>query len=153
MAQKTVGQVLRAKRAKLDMTLNEAENLTKIQKTYIVALEQDNYDALPGDFYIKAYIKQYAERLDLDSDKMISAYENGKSEPSIATLMQMADIFNTSVDYIIGYTNIRQPIDKTVQMSLNEDECDLLGGYRELSAKQQNIALGVILGLLNSEKN
>lgn len=87
------------------------------------------------------------------SQKMISAYENGKSEPSIATLMQMADIFNTSVDYIIGYTNIRQPIDKTVQMSLNEDECDLLGGYRELSAKQQNIALGVILGLLNSEKN
>jgi cytoskeletal protein RodZ len=77
LAQKTVGQVLRAKRAKLDMTLNEAENLTKIQKTYIVALEQDNYDALPGDFYIKAYIKQYAERLDLDSDKMISAYETG----------------------------------------------------------------------------
>ena len=77
MAQKTVGQVLRAKRAKLDMTLNEAENLTKIQKTYIVALEQDNYDALPGDFYIRAYIKQYAERLDLDSDKMISAYETG----------------------------------------------------------------------------
>ena len=87
------------------------------------------------------------------SQKMISAYENGKSEPSIATLMQMADIFNTSVNYIIGYTNIRQPIDKTVQMYLNEDECDLLGGYRELSAKQQNIALGVILGLLNSEKN
>ena len=77
MAQKTVGQVLRSKRAKLDMTLNEAEKLTKIQKTYIVALEQDNYDALPGDFYIRAYIKQYAERLDLDSDKMISAYETG----------------------------------------------------------------------------
>lgn len=38
------------------------------------------------------------------SQKMISAYENGKSEPSIATLMQMADIFNTSVDYIIGKT-------------------------------------------------
>ena len=28
----------------------------------------------------------------------------------------------------------------------------MLGGYRELSPKQQNIALGVILGLLNSEK-
>lgn len=38
------------------------------------------------------------------SQKMISAYENGKSEPSIATLMQMADIFNTSVDYIIVKT-------------------------------------------------
>lgn len=41
------------------------------------------------------------------SQKMISAYENGKNEPSIATLMQM---------------------------SLNEDECDLLGAtenYRQ----------------------
>ena len=84
---------------------------------------------------------------------MISAYENGKSEPSIATLMQMADIFNTSVDYIIGYTNVRQPIDKTVQMSLTEDECDLLSGYRELSQKQQNIAIGIIIGLLNSNQN
>ncbi|WP_405354622.1 helix-turn-helix domain-containing protein [Ruminococcus sp.] len=83
----------------------------------------------------------------------IYIYENGKSEPSIATLMQMADIFNTSVDYIIGYTNVRQPIDKTVQMSLTEDECDLLSGYRELSQKQQNIAIGIIIGLLSSGKN
>ena len=68
MAKKTVGQVLRDQRAKLDMTLNEAEDLTQIQKMYIVALEHDDYDALPGDFYVKAYLKQYAERLDLDYD-------------------------------------------------------------------------------------
>ena len=86
------------------------------------------------------------------SQKMISAYENGKNEPSITTLMQMADIFNTSVDYIFGYTYIRQPIDKISQMTLTEDECHLLSGYRELPQKQQNIALGVILGLLNSPK-
>lgn len=49
------------------------------------------------------------------SQKMISAYENGKSEPSIATLMQM---------------------------SLNEDECDLLGGYRELSGKTTKHSFG-----------
>lgn len=77
MIEKTVGQVLRAKRAKLDMTLKQVEDYTKIQKTYIIALEQDDYDALPGDFYIKAYLKQYAERLGLDSDQLIDAYEDG----------------------------------------------------------------------------
>ena len=77
MVEKTVGQVLRAKRAKLDMTLQQVEDYTKIQKTYIIALEQDDYDALPGDFYIKAYLKQYAERLGLDSDQLIDAYEDG----------------------------------------------------------------------------
>ena len=79
MAKKTVGQVLRDQRAKLDMTLNAAEDLTQIQKMYIVALEHDDYDALPGDFYVKAYLKQYAERLDLDYDQLVTAYE--KNEP------------------------------------------------------------------------
>ena len=79
MAKKTVGQVLRDQRAKLDMTLNAAEALTQIKKMYIVALEHDEYDALPGDFYVKAYLKQYAERLDLDYDQLVTAYE--KNEP------------------------------------------------------------------------
>jgi cytoskeletal protein RodZ len=79
VAKKTVGQVLRDQRAKLDMTLNAAEALTQIKKMYIVALEHDDYDALPGDFYVKAYLKQYAERLDLDYDQLVTAYE--KNEP------------------------------------------------------------------------
>lgn len=83
------------------------------------------------------------------SQKMISAYETGKSEPSIETLKSLADIFNTSVDYIIGYSNVRQPLDKIVQASLNEDECELLDGFRTLDKKRQHIALGVILGLKN----
>ena len=83
---------------------------------------------------------------------MISAYENGKSEPSIATLKQMADLFQTSVDYIINYTEVRQPIDKLVQQQLSEDECVLLNGFRRLPAKQQNIAVGVILGLNSAIK-
>lgn len=95
-------------------------------------------------------LSQIALSLKLNvSQKMISAYENEKSEPSIATLMQMADIFNTSVDYIIGYTDIRQPLDKTAQISLTEDECILLDNFRLLQVKQQNIAIGMILGLKN----
>ena len=83
------------------------------------------------------------------SQKMISAYENGKSEPSITTLKKMAEIFDTSVDYIIGYTNIKEPLDKISQKDLSEDECELLNKFRSLPKKQQNIALGVVLGLQN----
>lgn len=98
-------------------------------------------------------ISQIALSLKLNvSQKMISAYENGKSEPSITTLMQMADIFNTSVDYIIGYTNIRQPLDKTAQMTLTEEECNLLNIFRTLSQKQQDIALGIVIGVFGSTK-
>lgn len=85
------------------------------------------------------------------SQKMISAYETGKSEPSVSTLMKMADIFNTSIDYITGYCDVRQPIDKIIQSTLTQDECILLNDFRTLSAKQQYIAMGVIHGLKSSE--
>ncbi|MEE0963500.1 MAG: helix-turn-helix transcriptional regulator [Ruminococcus bromii] len=81
------------------------------------------------------------------SQKMISAYETGKSEPSIATLKKLAELFNTSVDYIIGYSDIRQPLDKILQTELNNDECILINKYRSLPEKQKNISLGIILGL------
>lgn len=78
MAIKTIGQVLKEKRTQLGLGLSEAEELTQIQKLYIVALETDDYKALPGEFYIKAYLKQYAEKLDLNAERIIQAYDEGK---------------------------------------------------------------------------
>ena len=72
---KTIGQVLKEKRTSLGLDLSEAEQLTQVQKLYIVALETDDYKALPGDFYIKAYLKQYAEKLGLNADRIIQAYD------------------------------------------------------------------------------
>lgn len=81
------------------------------------------------------------------SQKMISAYENNKCEPSINTLKQIADIFGTSVDYLIGYTDIKKPLDKLIQSGLSESECELINIYRELPENKQNIALGIVMGL------
>ncbi len=36
----------------------------------------------------------------------VSHYEKGSREPSIGTLVQIADIFNVSVDYLVGSTDI-----------------------------------------------
>lgn len=84
------------------------------------------------------------------SQKMVSAYENEKNEPSIATLTQLADIFGTSVDYLVEYTDIRQPIDKIAQSQISNIECELLNEFRCLSKEKQSVALGIILGLKHS---
>ena len=81
------------------------------------------------------------------SQKMISAYENGKSEPSVSVLIELAKLFDTSVDYIIGYSDIKQPLDTILQQSLSENECELLNTFRSLSKEGQNLALGVLVGL------
>ena len=38
-----------------------------------------------------------------------SAYENGANAPSIEALVNISKLYNTSVDYIIGLTDERQP--------------------------------------------
>ena len=85
------------------------------------------------------------------SQKTISAYENGKNEPSISLLKHFADYFDTSIDYLVGYSDIRKPIDRIAQQNLTEDECDLLNSYRELSKKEQNVALGILIGIQHSK--
>lgn len=39
----------------------------------------------------------------------LAAYEQGKSEPSIDTIIKLADFFNVSIDYLLGHTNIKSP--------------------------------------------
>ncbi len=83
------------------------------------------------------------------SQKMISAYENDKSEPSIATLIKLAKIFDTSVDYLIGYTDIRKPIDRIHANRSTDIENDLINEIKKLSPDKQRIALGIIIGIEN----
>lgn len=93
-------------------------------------------------------MSQIALSMELNvSQKMVSAYENGKSEPGIDTLKKLSDIFHTSVDYIIGYTDIRQPIDRIVQTNLTELECNMLNEFRTLSINKQHMALGMMICL------
>ena len=85
------------------------------------------------------------------SQKMISAYENGTHQPSIDTLIKMSNIFNVSVDYIIGNTDIRTPAEKFVSDSLTTGEIELLDLFKELDHDKQQKAIGIIFALKNYE--
>lgn len=88
------------------------------------------------------------------SQKMISAYENGKNEPSIDLLMRMADIFHASIDYIVGYSENRYPgyqLSGTSYPSPSTKEMNRLFG--DLSDRNKWIAQGVLLGLLASQQD
>jgi len=87
------------------------------------------------------------------SQKMISSYENGKNEPSIEMLKELANLFHTSIDYLVGYTDIRQPLDILFQSSISPEEAELLNQYRQLSKEKQLIAQGVLIGLKASDNS
>ena len=71
------------------------------------------------------------------SQQSINKYENHNIEPDIDTLIRIADYFNTSVDYLIGHTNIRRMIEAVYSYQLNEVESNMIDGYRKLTEKQK----------------
>ena len=51
-------------------------NKQLIQKRYLIAIEDQNFDELPGDFYIRAFIKQYADMVDLDGAELLKQFDS-----------------------------------------------------------------------------
>jgi cytoskeletal protein RodZ len=70
-----LGERLRQEREAKGLGLNELQDITKIQKRYLVGIEEGNYAMMPGKFYVRAFIKQYAEALGLDSDEIFEQYK------------------------------------------------------------------------------
>jgi len=86
------------------------------------------------------------------SQKMISAYESGTHQPSIDTLIQMSNLFNVSVDYILGISNVKLSAEKFSKDSLTENEVELLDIFKELNNEKQQKAIGILFALKNYEK-
>ena len=83
------------------------------------------------------------------SQQSINQYENHDTEPDILTLSRLADYFHTSIDYIVGHTDIRDHIEPTTAYHLNEAEADLITHYRSLSPKERACVSQVIDTLLD----
>lgn len=73
------------------------------------------------------------------SQQSIYKYENDITSPDLDTLIKMADFFNTSVDYIIGNSNISHKIENITDTMLNDDELTLIQNYRFLAPSQKRI--------------
>lgn len=71
------------------------------------------------------------------TQQSIHSYENGAYEPDIATLVQLAAYFETSVDYLIGNTDIRRKIEKADKYELNAEESEIIRKFRSLSKKNR----------------
>ena len=82
------------------------------------------------------------------SKETISAYENGKHNPSTKSLIRLREIFQVSIDYILGLTEDRYP---TAQRSdLSQDEQSLLHAYRQLDASGKSQIRAYLEGFLAS---
>lgn len=70
-----IGASLREARMRARIDVSEIEAQTKIRAKYLRALENEEWDLLPGPTYVKSFLKTYAEVLDLDAKLLVDEYK------------------------------------------------------------------------------
>lgn len=73
-----LGPTLRAAREKQGITLDKAEQETKIRKKYLKALEEENFDILPGSVYARGFLRNYARFLGLNAEDLVKQYKESQ---------------------------------------------------------------------------
>lgn len=68
------GETLRQARAQKNVTLRQAEADTRINRHYLAAMEDEEFDALPHSSYSRGMVRKYAEYLGLDAGKILDMY-------------------------------------------------------------------------------
>ena len=70
-----IGKRLKEGRKEKGISLEEIASETKIRKKYLKALEQNDFDQISGQVYVKAFIRGYGDVVDIDTEPLIEEYQ------------------------------------------------------------------------------
>lgn len=79
----TIGEQLRAERERKGLSIKEIEAAISIRALYINAIEEGNYSIVPGEVYLKGFIRNYANYLGLNGQEMVASYRQAQ-EPIVS---------------------------------------------------------------------
>lgn len=74
-SQKTVAEKLKEKRLQLGLPLENISRLTNISLKYLQAIDQGEFDKIPGEIYLKQWLKKYALILNLNVKEILSDWQ------------------------------------------------------------------------------
>jgi cytoskeletal protein RodZ len=77
-------------RARID--IGEVETKTKIRAKYLRAIENEEWDLLPGPVYAKSFLRTYGDYLGLDSRMLVDEFRRRYERPSDQELKPIASI-------------------------------------------------------------
>jgi transcriptional regulator with XRE-family HTH domain len=71
-----IGSSLREARTRRGIAMSDVERETHIRSRYLIALEEDRFDDLPGPAYAKGFLRTYAEFLGLEGQRFVDEYNS-----------------------------------------------------------------------------
>ena len=77
-----IGNTLREARVRRNLTLQQVEEDIKIRVKYVQAMENEDWDVMPGVTYVKGFLRTYSTYLGLDPDVIIGEFRSRAMVPS-----------------------------------------------------------------------
>ncbi|HEX4731487.1 MAG TPA: helix-turn-helix domain-containing protein [Solirubrobacterales bacterium] len=71
-----IGDTLFEARTRRAVDLDEVHAVTGIRSRYLRAIEEEDWDALPEEFYARSFIRKYAQFLGVDPEPLVEEYRN-----------------------------------------------------------------------------
>lgn len=134
-----LGDILREEREKQNLTIKDVEQETSIRGLYISSIEKGEYDALPGEVYLKGFIKSYANYLKLDANAILGKYYEEKAiSEGVADTQQEAELIKN--DPVKENGNGR----KTAENYLRDDFKERV----ERSRRTQKFIMGAVTAVI-----
>ncbi len=77
-----IGTTLREARIRARIDIGEVEARTKIRAKYLRAIENEEWDLLPGPVYVKSFLRTYGDFLGVDSRALVDEYKRRYERPA-----------------------------------------------------------------------
>jgi cytoskeleton protein RodZ len=71
-----IGDALREARTRRQLTLRDAQEATRIRLKHLAALEDERFDELPEEVYVKGFLRAYADYLGLDGELFVAEFNS-----------------------------------------------------------------------------
>ncbi|MZH05449.1 MAG: DUF4115 domain-containing protein [Nitrospinae bacterium] len=97
------GSYLKHERELRGVPLEEISGATKIHIRFLKALEDNKFDELPGEVFIKGYIRSYANTIGSDVEEMLNIYEESVGDKSNESISGPEPTPNISAKKFLGF--------------------------------------------------
>ena len=105
----SIGEALQSAREAASYSVAYVAAQTHLKEEVITALENDQFDQLPSDVFVKGYIRSYAKLLDLDSQTLLDAYPKDRTieAQTVVTNVKRTKKLNSSgVDPVVIWSSV-----------------------------------------------